>query len=632
MMRGIHSGQYGPRSYTLSALLVLLALAASGNAFALTSSGYDAARYLSFTACSNWAGFRVDEHNQNDSQLNATSVISPLGDGDSDFDDKVVHILNLGTNTAVNLGLDGTGPLLCRGDWFAVGVGEAGQNATSLNGDGDAADTVLMIYNASTGFVKNLGLAVQTLRLTADSMGTLRVYFSVPEAMQGSILNGDGDMADEVLHVWAPVCDAASMAPGTPCTSDLDVACTGGACGVTTNASVAVMRDFQAIGDTAALRVPEGAQNTPAIDLNGDGDTSDEVLHFYDFTTNTVTNVGRQSKEDILFEDYNGDGNGDIIAFRVKESLQGLSSLNSDLDRTDQIAHLYCDPAAGLPCAGVVNVGLDARGYNISGDYFVFASHEGHEPTVTNGDPDRHDEVVQVYQISTASLVSTGFAHKSRLEISGTNLVFAVPEAKQNKTDLNGDGDHSDLVVHVYDMAGNSMTSTNLAVKRCDILPKKPTEIRPSQSPDCFAVSGTSIIVQVNERKTNKTDLNGDGDISDSVVHEYAIGGGATNTGMAVSSQASGIVFGSGIAAFRASERFQGQDLNGDGDLKDFVMCKYDLTSNVLTVIPAWADEFFAATGTTVVFRTLESGPATEGQNADLNLDGDQLDRVLQYE
>ena len=44
---------------------------------------------------------------------------------------------------------------------------------------------------------------------------------------------------------------------------------------------------------------------------------------------------------------------------------------------------------------------------HLDGDWFVFASHEGHEPTVTNADPDRHDEIVQVYRISTATLTST---------------------------------------------------------------------------------------------------------------------------------------------------------------------------------------------------------------------------------
>ena len=91
--------------------------------------------------------------------------------------------------------------------------------------------------------------------------------------------------------------------------------------------------------------------------------------------------------------------------------------------------------------------------------------------------------------------------------------------------------------------------------------------------------------------------------------------------------KASGIALGTSIAAFRASERRQGTDLNGDFDRRDPVLAVFDSVSLATTVLPAQAESLFLVEGNTVVFRTFE-GP----QSTDLNLDADLDDRVLQYQ
>jgi hypothetical protein len=78
----------------------------------------------------------------------------------------------------------------------AFAVDEATQGA-DLNSDGDVADVVIHVYEASTGVTINLGIA---------GFGPIvdrgRVVFFAGEQMQGADLNQDGDMADSVAHLY----------------------------------------------------------------------------------------------------------------------------------------------------------------------------------------------------------------------------------------------------------------------------------------------------------------------------------------------------------------------------------------------------------------------------------------------
>jgi hypothetical protein len=79
--------------------------------------------------------------------------------------------------------------------------------------------------------------------------------------------------------------------------------------------------------------------------------------------------------------------------------------------------------------------------------------------------------------------------------------------------------------------------------------------------------------------------------------------------------------------AFRASERREGGDLNGDFDRRDPIMTVYDTAALTLTPLGTQAEPFFLVEGNTVVFRTEEGADGT-----DLNLDVDLNDDVLQYQ
>ncbi len=189
--------------------------------------------------------------------------------GDGDTDDEVVHLVEAG-GASQNLGLAAT-DVRVSASVVAALIDEAAQGAASRNGDADADDTVLEIYDLATDSWIGSGQAAQGLVLD-DTRGA----FLTPEADQNdSVINGDGDSDDRVARVF----DAA-----TATVTDLAVAAEELVIGQATG-SVCGTRHL------VALRSNEAAQG--AGPLNNDGDTDEDVLFVYDFETNVVTNLGR---------------------------------------------------------------------------------------------------------------------------------------------------------------------------------------------------------------------------------------------------------------------------------------------------------------------------------------------------
>ena len=120
-------------------------------------------------------------------------------DADGDTTDRVVHLWP-GSGPARNLGRAATAVALSD-RWLAALVSEAGQGHTDFNADGDANDTVVQIAPVtatSAASWTNLGQAADTLAVAGPV-----VAFITPEAAQGKTdLNGDGDATDRVLQVY----------------------------------------------------------------------------------------------------------------------------------------------------------------------------------------------------------------------------------------------------------------------------------------------------------------------------------------------------------------------------------------------------------------------------------------------
>ncbi len=562
---------------------LILIVATAGSVPAQINTGFDAST-LSYVACNGRSGFRTSEAQQGNTNLN----------GDLDAFDNVLQVVDLTLTTIANVGVDASGSLACGADLFAFGASEANENNTDLNLDADELDTVLHVYNAATTTTSNIGFAVSNIAASSSL-----VAFAVPEASQGGAggtdLNGDMDKLDQVLHVYDPVTT------------------------LTTNVGIDASGDIKVDGANVAFLVSEAAQNN--ADLNGDMDATDMVLHTYEAAGPTLSNSGRQAEAGIVFD-------GDVVAFLVSESAQNLS-LNPDSDKSDFVLTLYCLPSSSCVSTGLINLAVAAppavgtdRGFAFEGDIVAISVPERAQNSVDlNNDTDRSDRVVHVYRISTGTMTNTEYAARRSPRVAGTFVGFAVQESKQARTDLNGDLDKGDTVAHIYDAVADTVTNTGRAVGVACSNGEIPT------LGDCFEMRNDMLILQTDERRQARTDLNGDTDAKDLVIEFWRPSTGVlTNTGIAAE-RSSGLVLGTSIAAFRASERREDADFNGDSDKRDPIMAVYDTGAMSLTELSTQAEPFFLVDGDTVVFRTEEGADA-----ADLNSDVDLDDNVLQYQ
>ncbi len=259
---------------------------------------------------------------------------------DGDTADFVLHVHDVRSGKITNLGLDTviSSGFMCDfpelyfqldGSLVAFAVSERGQGNRDLNADGDTEDFVLHVHDARTGVTSNLGLALSNI---GDSKRTGLVFWlsgdlvalAVSEMAHGeSDLNTDGDAEDLALHVH----DTRS--------------------GITTNLGLAVpWTDCcprllspqiypQVDGDLVAFVVPEAHQG--GMDLNGDGDASDGVLHVYDARVRVTTNVGLANGAGSWFTSTNFQFDGNWLAFTVPEENEDL---NRDGDTEDWILHV----------------------------------------------------------------------------------------------------------------------------------------------------------------------------------------------------------------------------------------------------------------------------------------------------
>lgn len=138
-------------------------------------------------------------------------------------------------------------------------------------------------------------------------------------------------------------------------------------------------------------------------------------------------------------------------------------------------------------------------------------------------------------------------------------IVFFTYEESAG-SDLNGDGDLRDNVLRVYDLASASLRSL------------------PFQGVEPVLYEG-KLVFHTSENKAQK-DLNGDGDMKDTVIRLYD----ETREAMTDTVITGGFPDIDGnIVAFHVFERWVDQDLNGDGDVEDMVIQFYDLETDTLT-------------------------------------------------
>jgi hypothetical protein len=206
--------------------------------------------------------------------------------------------------------------------------------------------------------------------------------FLVAEATAGD-LNGDGDSLDVVLHVMdAQTGVTVNLGFAVPVVCDL--AFPPGFCSPAQ----------PVVGDTIfAFLVSEAAQG--AMDLNRDGDASDDVLFLYDDRQGEVQStelaVAHGVTRSVSFIRFPIPPAvfGDVIVFLVAEAEQGGRDLNHDGDVGDAVIHLV----APKKSRKTINVGLAAPGLGHFSSPVLVASGDGNFVNVLVGEREQGQDL-----------------------------------------------------------------------------------------------------------------------------------------------------------------------------------------------------------------------------------------------
>ena len=489
--------------------------------------------------------------------------------GDGDLHDSVLAFFDRRSRSVTNLGQAGKRRLSHDPRFALVALDEA-QQALDHNGDGDQVDLVFAIYRSGDSSLLNLALA------DASSASVLTegfAYLAVSEFRQGASLNGDGDLLDEVIFVH-------STASGE--TENLGL-------------GTIVGGKLAADGPHAAFLVAESAQG---VDLNGNDSKTDHVVHVYDADTGITRNLGLAAEAVFPFALSVDD---ELLLFLADERQQGID-LDGDGDALDLVPHTYDFETQVVFNSGLPTSAPGDRGA-VSGDAALFPIAE---ETVgdLNGDGDTQDDVAFLHRRGQAAAENLGVPLPFQFLAQGGRFAFGVSEAGQGSS-LNDDHDLDDTILFLVDGSSGALDNTGI-------------ELHGS----LLALGPRFVFLRTRENLA-ALDLNGDGDLNDEVLFAFD----SVDRELRSSGRAMAFTSGAMVAGDRAllvvPEIFEGRDLNGDGDLSDSVLHTFlprlDRTLNLRREGGATAFRGSRAH----VYRV----EAALGR--DLNGDGDQLDAAL---
>ena len=516
---------------------------------------------------------------------------------------------------AVNLGVATILPMLLDGNTAVLRVDEASQHQ-DLNGDGDMVDQVVHVFDATTGELRNFGLSIDVSNEGLPVVGAnplllqdrLFAFWALEEAAD---LNGDGDRDDVVLHVYD-----------------------------TERRSLRNLR-------LAGRRVEEGGllfdgrrlvfgvdeANQGQRDLDGDGNADGLVLHVFDSITgrvqNTTLGATAVAPRGVVQHER----------WLVVAVPEGGMDLNGNGKLGDLVAHLF-DTANGRITNLKLALGFDpiffvgdtpfAAGAGVA---LVDVSESGQAADL-NGDQDLNDNVLHVVDLASARIRNTGLAQRFEMPVFDEErglAAFNVSEFSQG-VDLNGDGRIAGDSLHVLSIRTGLIRNLRASLRLIS-----------------FQTKGRALLAMSEQARAQ--DLNGDGDQLDDILAFADLASAVpriVSTGLDISGDATpGDSFppffndvlaqqtSGELTTFLVSEADQGnRDLNGDGDADDFVLHIAD--ASTFTTLNTRLDG-------SAVYRTIQAPllPTTGGRvvvpvmeskqgGRDLNRDGDAVDTVLQ--
>ncbi len=318
--------------------------------------------------------------------------------------------------------------------------------------------------------------------------------------------------------------------------------------GVTRNLALAADQfpGIKALAGGRAL-VLAGEYDQGQTDLNGDGDTQDRVLFAADLATGTTRNSGLAAPVGV-----DGVLVGDRVVFPVVEIDQGGESW---------VAYVWDLSSPDPPFSLGHALTSDMRSHQ---SFVLIPVFEYWQEDDLNGDGDTLDQVLHAFDLGDPFPVpvNTGLAI-GHLEALGRYSAFLVDEARQ-EADLNEDGDLGDLVLHVFDLETNQLLNLHLAVFVASI---HLGGVEVALDTD-FVLTDEAVVFHVPEYLQGGLDLNGDGDDEDFVLFLHEL---STHTTRNLGFSAWAFTQGDGVVVFHANEQAQGADLNEDGDQVDFV-------------------------------------------------------------
>jgi len=310
------------------------------------------------------------------------------------------------------------------------------------------------------------------------------VFVAAPDATAAGLdRTGDGDLDDTVLAVLDTRRPADGLRPLGPAVA---VAVTAG---------------------RAAWLMPEASldplERPMGTDLNGDGDRADSVVHLSGggADVSAVRNLGRAARAVALSRQW--------VAALVAEADEGGTDLNGDGDAEDAVVQVVAtDPGSAWRSTAMAASRIDLRG-----DVVAFLTPEAAQRADLNADGDTDDTVVQVYDARTGSVRNLGLA-AAELVMSDALIAWRTPEAAQGGTDLNGDGDIEDAVLHVYVIDEDRVVPTDQAATPC-VLPACDPRVP-------YRVFANTVKFLTLEREQGQ-DLNLDGDTADLVLQSFNV-------------------------------------------------------------------------------------------------------------
>ena len=540
--------------------------------------------------------------------------------GDGDQGDRVIQQVETDGQVNFNLGVATTGPVLASDKHFAFLVVEAAQAGVDLNGDGDTADAVWFVYDPARppGPANPMNTMVATPSIGLAGAATTGGFLFLQSEGSASVdLNLDGDLADTVPTAFDGglfVVSTTAVPPhatGTPlvaragrilvasaeqaAAADLNgdgdqIDRTLGYVDFTTGLAIfrpigntfarAIANHPYALTDTAAVYFIDEASDN-GIDQNNDGDATDAIVAVFDVATGRLESLpSNPLVPSLALAGATSVGigvgpNRAIVA--IAEAGQGNRDMNNDFDTVDFI--LGWINTSGAP--GTMNITnppftLTPQTPVIDGVRGVVAVSESAMTFFgidLNADGDTTDSVAYLLDTSaTPGLMINLNLAVATMAVNGDDAMIGVFEPFQGGTDLNGNAAISDVVQFYFDLGDRPHTMRGLGIvsNRFTFFRTATDELR------IGALLGEG-------QSPNFDDLNGDGDVLDTgldLIHLDATRNPPTIVtptpyfaGTAAVGMAPPIAIGDDVLVFPSQEAALNEDLNGDGDMADTVLC-----------------------------------------------------------